>query len=817
VNARLARWAPGALVVVVAAAFFAPELFGGRVAMTMNMDRWLPWAAEATPDEISAPSHNPDCATSYYPRRALLKAAAEDGVVPLWNPYSFCGMPFLADPQSGVLYPPNWLLLPFHPRTQMGLFLFLHGAWGGLGVLALLRRRDVPGLPAALVGAAFVANGYFAKHFGQPPFLATAAWAPWAIALALDVVERPDRVRLAKLSFVGAMLFLAGQPQIAFHSTYAVLIVLAGAVLATRSTAPRPGRALLALAGAGALAILLVAAQLLPTLELASRSARAVLPYSTVVSGAFHPLDLVRFLVPDFFGTPLSGDEWSPLFPRGDSFYLRNQLNSIFAGGPIFLLALGGMVSPATRRRALPFTVLFLLAILVAFGTPLARLAYEILPGFRFSRIDRAGFLVVLAQTVPAGLAAAALARGGGWGRRAYGVAILVVSGLGYGLVLAAGEALPVRLGADPAAAAAIGFDADAASVVARRTGIAALFAAGTGVAFLLPASRAAGAIPLVLAAVQIFLFSSPYRGDRRPGDVFADSPGIDRLAAVLAEDEARGGGRFVRFGRDLPVVPYRVSSVLPPSTNAPWRLRDVQGYNALADRSLGETLETALGEDVFSHGIWSGRRIVAPERPASLDHPLLEALAVRAIVGAAPLEADGWTLVSTAGFALRRRDAGSARVRLVASGRGVPRERMDRLLATGRFDPEREAVWVDERADAPTVGPGSGDVGHVEVRRDSWNELEIRTNADGERMLVVADAWSPGWRARIDGRPAEILPVWGVVRGVVLPAGAHRVEMEYRPASFRRGALLSLLGVLLAGAALAWPGRDLENRGAVG
>jgi hypothetical protein len=40
---------------------------------------------------------------------------------------------------------------------------------------------------------------------------------------------------------------------------------------------------------------------------------------------------------------------------------------------------------------------------------------------------------------------------------------------------------------------------------------------------------------------------------------------------------------------------------------------------------------------------------------------------------------------------------------------------------------------------------------------------------------------------------------------------------MEYRPASFRRGALLSLLGVLLAGAALAWPGRDLENRGAVG
>ncbi|SVD87653.1 uncharacterized protein METZ01_LOCUS440507, partial [marine metagenome] len=36
------------------------------------------------------------------------------GQIPLWNPYIFMGSPFLANPQAGVLYPPNWLLTPFN-------------------------------------------------------------------------------------------------------------------------------------------------------------------------------------------------------------------------------------------------------------------------------------------------------------------------------------------------------------------------------------------------------------------------------------------------------------------------------------------------------------------------------------------------------------------------------------------------------------------------------------------------------------------------------------------------------------------------------
>ena len=73
--------------------------------------------------------------------------------------------------------------------------------------------------------------------------------------------------------------------------------------------------------------------------------------------------------------------------------------------------------------------------------------------------------------------------------------------------------------------------------------------------------------------------------------------------------------------------------------------------------------------------------------------------------------------------------------------------------------------------------------------------------------MLVVADALDPGWRATVDGAPADIVPVWGVVRGVRVTAGAHVVEMRYRPPGLLAGAGLSLAALLLAGLALAFTG----------
>ena len=69
--------------------------------------------------------------------------------------------------------------------------------------------------------------------------------------------------------------------------------------------------------------------------------------------------------------------------------------------------------------------------------------------------------------------------------------------------------------------------------------------------------------------------------------------------------------------------------------------------------------------------------------------------------------------------------------------------------------------------------------------------------------VLVVTDAWYPGWTARVDGVELPVFRVNALFRGVAVPANARRVEMRFAPLSFRIGALVSLaalIGILALG-----------------
>jgi hypothetical protein len=68
---------------------------------------------------------------------------------------------------------------------------------------------------------------------------------------------------------------------------------------------------------------------------------------------------------------------------------------------------------------------------------------------------------------------------------------------------------------------------------------------------------------------------------------------------------------------------------------------------------------------------------------------------------------------------------------------------------------------------------------------------------AEAPATLIVANATFPGWRAFVDGSDAPIVSPEGRPFAIPVPAGAHTVVLEYRPASFR-------LGLACAAAALA-------------
>jgi hypothetical protein len=124
-----------------------------------------------------------------------------------------------------------------------------------------------------------------------------------------------------------------------------------------------------------------------------------------------------------------------------------------------------------------------------------------------------------------------------------------------------------------------------------------------------------------------------------------------------------------------------------------------------------------------------------------------------------------------------------------------VTDDQLEAVTAPG-FDPLRTAV-VSKRLSVSGTG-------RARVVADEPERVVVRADASDRALLVLADTWFPGWRARVDGRDAPIVRTDQLLRGVVVPAGAHTVEFAYVPWSWRAGWIVSLVAaVALLG--LAW------------
>jgi len=127
-------------------------------------------------------------------------------------------------------------------------------------------------------------------------------------------------------------------------------------------------------------------------------------------------------------------------------------------------------------------------------------------------------------------------------------------------------------------------------------------------------------------------------------------------------------------------------------------------------------------------------------------------------------------------------------RAYLAGQARAVAGDDALRALGDVGFDPTTTVI-LD--ADAPlSAASGSGGSARiVEARADRWR---VATQSAAAGYLVVLDADDPGWRAAVDGAAAPVRRANLLFRAVEVPAGAHMVEMTYRPPSVSVGLGLS-------------------------
>jgi hypothetical protein len=124
-------------------------------------------------------------------------------------------------------------------------------------------------------------------------------------------------------------------------------------------------------------------------------------------------------------------------------------------------------------------------------------------------------------------------------------------------------------------------------------------------------------------------------------------------------------------------------------------------------------------------------------------------------------------------------------------------------IEALKSIDVHREAVVESPTQAMPCEGGDPGTATIVSMDHGKW---EIDVTADSSALLVVSETYYPGWEAQIDGEPTSIERTNALFRGVVVPKGAHRVSMSYRPpwiGNAHRLFGLGLLAALISGAPL--------------
>lgn len=116
-------------------------------------------------------------------------------------------------------------------------------------------------------------------------------------------------------------------------------------------------------------------------------------------------------------------------------------------------------------------------------------------------------------------------------------------------------------------------------------------------------------------------------------------------------------------------------------------------------------------------------------------------------------------------------------------------------------IDIAMEALVSD--IDLKAIGTNEFYPGTVEITSYEHTEVTLETKfPQGRGFVVLADQYYPGWFAYIDGIPTNIYKTNGVVRGVVVPAGTHKVLFRYRPIKIYAFMALSIF--TLAGIATA-------------
>ncbi len=745
------------------------------------------------------------------PWRIYARQSVLQGEIPLWNPYSHFGQPFLANPLTAVFYPLTALFYLLPLKLALNLYIILHFLIAGIAMYFLMRCWKVSSGGALISAITFSFSGWMVANVEFFSF-AVAAWTPLIVMLIFMIIKKPRLYLSIITGLIVAMQTMTTNPQNQVYTILAagLIVVIFTAILAfseRRSTLIKVfGLILLA----GCLSFILSAIQLLPTIEFANLTARGHISAYHGMPDKFslHPAQLVMLLVPNFFGYA----NWQKCFYVGIvplmlcfllfSYRKKRDRTLLF-----------DVDNPFSQRN-----IKIYLFLLLVIGTILSMGHYIILADifmaifpFLKSIIKWPSLSMYLSCFALAGLAGFGFesvsqavrntdSNRPEWKKSFYMVFPLLIVDAILILVLLSDIAIGTNIlqGLKEAYYQNLLqfrnqtllpetysiFHEYLKMLVFLNLGIAAVSICllKTAKPFLITAML------IILTFMDLFVFGSKKNYTSKENIYLEQPVNVSKLVSQ---------GDFPQF---------RVASWLRPLSDLMYGNRDIEQFQAIRNLLI---IETSLPWRVFKLFGWRSmltRRIDEleaqlqnPNTPEYFTQNLLSLFNVKHVL-AVDLPGDASELHTVPEVHFIKNSNYLSRAFIVYDYQILSNEQeIKRAMALPGFNPGKKVI-LEKEPDMPVErvqGGMSGDWS-VNLMKYTANTVTFvaRTNRNG--ILFISDTYYPGWHAYINGKETKIIRANYAFRAIIIPPGEHSIKFIYAPESFTIGKLISGIGLVL-------------------
>lgn len=687
--------------------------------------------------------------------------------IPLWNPYMFGGQPALGSSEIPFFYPLH-ILFFFLPIDQTFGYLFILDIFL-LGLLTYLFAKTIAlnSLSASIssIIAMFSGTTILYIYPGQISILDGFVWMPLILLFCELILQKKSFHYAVLLGCSIGLMLLSGTLQISIIN---LLCAFSFFIFRLFFLKTKKIKLIIMLFVSVVIGTLLSAIQLIPGLEFARLSTRANgLDYSFASDFSLHPYQLITFLLPHFFGSPIVNNTYWGI--NGNFWSLCGYVG-------IFPLILSIIALLHKRNR---YTIFFACAAIIFMLFSFGRFGifypflYYFVPGFNFFRVPgRFLFTYGFSIAMLAGIGISTLLnkkRPKFFIYFSRSLIILFLISLSFSLFIhfnkvnfidflnSKGYALENNL---DGIYSLIKKDIETLTLLLF---LSYLLLKG---AKKLLSKSVFFILAFFLILFDLWIFDFKFYATKNPKEIFINSSEINQ---ILKDKET-------------------------------FRVFDLQGNSiSLVGRNLIESLTgfDALYLSSYRNFLW-----LSGDHPDTPYESFFTFNSIRNL-NILKLLNTKYILSDESNFAFDMNGVEKVTPNLYRIRETLPRafivpnatiaksqKETIKLLTDPEFNPKKNII-LDRNPNVPLKNPSS--FTPVKIIKGNPNSLKLNPSLDAPGFLVLSEIWYPGWKAYVNNKQTEIYKTNYIFRSIYLDKGQKDIVFIFDPWTYKIGMAISI------------------------